>query len=499
MINLRVNGSVVRSKSGKNSDTMEWAGWNVADLVGQTARIEIVDSASGGWGHIEVDQIEFADVPRYRALPEFDRTFDIGTMGLALLEATDADVAEASASSTHSSAGHPRGSVSRKISLEPGQAHVATFVVCWCFPNLVLDGVKDGVGRHYGTRFQTAQAVALYVAAHFDHLATQTRLWHDTWYDSTLPHWFLDRTFAEHVDPGDLDRLPVRATAGSTVGKAWAAAKAPARTSGNTRTPWPGCSPSSTTAARAGRLSAVAFQADGVINHRGESSTVWRWTARPAASCGPTASTRCRPTTRSSRAIWPKIKQAMQCLVSQERRRRHSGRARSTTRSMPTGSARSPGSVRSTWPPPGRARRWPRRWAIRISPNSAKRFCDIGREEHRRELFNGEYFIQIAGGPTSRASDSDNGCEIDQVFGQSWAFQVGLGRMLPDAETRSALVALEIQLHARRRSFRERNQPGRWYAMAGEARADSCVPGRARRDDAGQGAARDATATSTSA
>jgi hypothetical protein len=36
----------------------------VADLLGQNVQIEIVDRSSGGWGHINVDQIEQADAPR---------------------------------------------------------------------------------------------------------------------------------------------------------------------------------------------------------------------------------------------------------------------------------------------------------------------------------------------------------------------------------------------------------------------------------------------------
>ena len=90
------------------------------------------------------------------------------------------------------------GSIVRKLDLDPGQEATATFVIAWHFPRLKL---RDG-GRFYAERFGDAAAVAEYLAANFASLHAQTRLWHDTWYDSTLPYWFLDRTHLEHVDPG---------------------------------------------------------------------------------------------------------------------------------------------------------------------------------------------------------------------------------------------------------------------------------------------------------
>ncbi len=62
-IRLIVGGKVVRATSGRNDERLLPAAWDVSDLVGKEATIEIVDAASGGWGHINVDDIEFADLP----------------------------------------------------------------------------------------------------------------------------------------------------------------------------------------------------------------------------------------------------------------------------------------------------------------------------------------------------------------------------------------------------------------------------------------------------
>ncbi len=62
-INLRVDGKVVRTATGKDLEALEPASWDVADLKDKNAVIEIVDKSSEGWGHVNIDQIVFADVP----------------------------------------------------------------------------------------------------------------------------------------------------------------------------------------------------------------------------------------------------------------------------------------------------------------------------------------------------------------------------------------------------------------------------------------------------
>ena len=65
-MNLLVDTTVVRTATGPNvvpggSERLDPADWDVAEFEGRDARIEIVDRRTGGWGHINVDQIVQTD------------------------------------------------------------------------------------------------------------------------------------------------------------------------------------------------------------------------------------------------------------------------------------------------------------------------------------------------------------------------------------------------------------------------------------------------------
>jgi uncharacterized protein (DUF608 family) len=60
---LLIEGRIVRAQSGRDEERLLPAVWDVREFRGQNAHFEIVDEATGGWGHINVDHIEFSDLP----------------------------------------------------------------------------------------------------------------------------------------------------------------------------------------------------------------------------------------------------------------------------------------------------------------------------------------------------------------------------------------------------------------------------------------------------
>ncbi|MFO1512034.1 MAG: glycoside hydrolase family 32 protein [Verrucomicrobiota bacterium] len=62
-VNLLLNGKIVRSATGWRSDRLVPASWDVSRFVGQNAQVQIVDAASGDWGHINVAHIVQTDEP----------------------------------------------------------------------------------------------------------------------------------------------------------------------------------------------------------------------------------------------------------------------------------------------------------------------------------------------------------------------------------------------------------------------------------------------------
>ena len=96
-----------------------------------------------------------------------------------------------------------------------------------------------------------------------------------------------------------------------------------------------------------------------------------------------------------------------------------------------------------------------------ILPGNVAPSWTLAAENLAAQLFDGEYFINKVDPRHLDAINSGTGCEIDQVFGQSWAFQVGLPRVLPKKETVSALKSLwRYNFSSRCRAVSQGSQAG---------------------------------------
>jgi sucrose-6-phosphate hydrolase SacC (GH32 family) len=62
-LNLLVDGAIARTATGDDNERLAWKSWDVRELRGKKAKLQIVDRRTGGWGHINVDHILLADTP----------------------------------------------------------------------------------------------------------------------------------------------------------------------------------------------------------------------------------------------------------------------------------------------------------------------------------------------------------------------------------------------------------------------------------------------------
>jgi non-lysosomal glucosylceramidase len=368
------------------------------------------------------------------------------------------------------------GALSQKFALAAGESVTVTFVVAWHFSQLKLGGLGEHRGRWYGTRFANAWGVVDYIAQNLERLASETRLWHDTWYDSTLPYWFLDRTMAptSHLATSTCHWLGngrfygwegVGCCAG-TCTHVWHYAHAVAR-----------LFPSLERNLRERVDYGIGFEAKtGRIRFRAEHNDHWAADGQAGVILRTYREHQMSVDDGFLRRVWPRTRQALEFLIAHDR----------DNNGLLEGAQHN--TLDADW--------WgPVAWlsglylaALRAGETMAREMGDDtfaqdcrkrleqGQATLVRELFNGDYFINQPDPNHLAAINSGTGCHIDQVFGQSWAWQVGLGRVLPERETRSALAALWRYNFTRDVGpWRTANKPGRWYAMAGEGGLIMCT------------------------
>lgn len=496
-MNLIVADKVVASATGANDNRLAPKSWEVQRWLGQKARLQIVDDERGGWGNIGVDWIVFSDEPREPLGPLADEA-DFGTLGLALLAPTTDDLAIASvadsplpqgafvpgADASDGSVAKPFGqklvgSLAREVRIEPGQSQTVVFVLSWHFPNLKLNERFGLTGRSYATRFRSARAVGEYVAANFARLCEQTRLWRDTWYDSTLPYWFLDRTFANTstLATSTCFRLAdgrfwgwegVGCCAG-TCGHVWQYAHAVGR-----------LFPELERLLRERVDFGLAQRDDGAISFRGEFNDMPAVDGQAGAILRAYREHQMSADSQFLRRVWPGVRQALEYLIREDA----DGDGLIEGRQHNTLDADWYGPVAwlsSLYLAALRAgEQMAREVGAEAFAEQCRQICETGRATIVRRLFDGEYFINRPDPRHADAINSGTGCHIDQVFGQSWAHQVALERVLPATETRAALRALwRYNFTPDVGPYRQANRPGRWYAMPGEGGLLMCTFPRA--------------------
>ena len=366
------------------------------------------------------------------------------------------------------------GSIAVTETVEPAKSFTTDFVISWHFVNtnnkmkkLVADAQT---GHFYGKRFGNASEVMAYIAANFQSLQSNTFLWQQTWYESTLPCWLLERTLMNigTIATANTYRFQTGRFWGweginsceGTCTHVWQYAQALAR-----------IFPSLERDTRERVDLGIALQPDGGILFRGENEK------RPAIDGQAGTLLRCYREHQMSadnsflQNNWPKIKMAVSFMLAQDK----NGDGLTDTPMENTLDAIWEGEIAWIAGLCIAAAKAGAQMAAEMHDDDFEKICNdyvlTGNINMADKLFNGEYFIHRPDAKQGRKKlGSYNTCHIDQVYGQSWAFQVGLGRLWDKEKTLSALRSLwKYNFTTDAGPYIKTHTGGRPYALEGDA------------------------------
>ena len=482
-VNLLIDGKTVHSEVGRNENRMTPRSISVRQYEGRSAQIEIVDAESGPWGNIGVGRIVLSDRPA--GAVEADRQGDFGTMALALL-GEPAEISSGSAEAPLEA--RMVGRLGRRLTLAPGATAEVAFAVAWHFPNV---GILPQGRRHYAARFKDAAEVAGYVAEHAVRLIDQTRLWRDTWYDSSLPYWFLDRTFANtstlatttchRFEDGRFWAWEGIGCCAGTCTHVWHYAQAPAR-----------LFPELERDQRERVDFGLALQEDGTIRFRAEHGAIFAADGQAGRILGAYREHQMSADDAFLRRCWPKIRLATMRLIAADPRR--DGLLLGPLHN--TLDADWLGHVPWLCGLYHAALAAARAMATEVGDEPFAAACAAVLKNAAAHLdkacWSEEHGYYVHHGDPAKPTHigSYDGCHIDQVFGEGWARQVGLHDVMTPVHVKAALGSIwKYNFTPDVGPWREARKAGRWYALAGDGGTIMVTfPFAADRSFAGEGA-----------
>ena len=444
---------------------------------------------------------------------------DHGNMSLTLIDADDAwgtpraiediyynlsQLKESENSMAESSLGKKlTGAIGKEISLNPGERKTLTFIISWFFPNLHRKESgfhhitnRENLRHYYSKKFKSAQDVANKIVLNKEKYFTTTKLWNKTWYDATLPKWFLDRTFINTStlattscyrlddltddinNEGRFYTMEGVYLGHGTCTHVFHYEQALGRV-------FPGLARQLRTQVDYG----LSFKEDGLIKYRGELSDIGQHDGRGYAVDGQagTILRAYREHTTSQNndylaAYWSKIKKSIEYMINHDAEKTGvpdgilEGVQYNTLDKMWYGKITWTSSMYNAALKAGAS------MAMEMDDLEFAKKCNnisaLGMKNMTNELFDGEYFISIPDTNNKENPNTNIGCHIDQVLGQSWAMQNGLPRVLPKEETLSALKSIfkyNYQKDVGKYLDTSTIKNARFYALPGESGTIICT------------------------